>query len=273
MKESALISIIMPAYNAAEFISEAIDSVLTQDYPHWELLIINDGSKDHTARVIEKYSDPRIRTFHTENRGVSKARNTGLAAMHGDYFTFLDADDLLTKDSLSVRMKLFEVHPEISFVEGGIEIVESKSGRVLSKHFPNYQGPPRSELIALSGRCFVSVGWMIKRDAHKVYQFPENMSHAEDLVFFISISEKGLYRSCAEVVMQVRRFGKSAMSNLHALEKGYAQLIDYSKTLVNIRQSELIAMADKIRVIMFKSYLRRGYFWRAILVFFRGVKA
>lgn len=273
MNEAALISIIMPAYNASAFIADAIDSVLAQDYPHWELLIINDGSTDHTAEVIETYSDSRIRIFHTENRGVSKARNIGLTAMHGQYFTFLDADDLFPKNSLSLRLNLFQLHPEVNFVEGGIEVVEAKSGRFISQHFPNYKGSPRSELIALSGHCFVSVGWMIKREINKVYQFPEDMSHGEDLVFFISISEKGVYMSCAEVVMQVRRFGKSAMSNLRALEKGYAQLIAYTKTLVNVRQSELMAMTEKTRIIMFKSYLRRGYFWRAILVFFRGVKA
>ena len=73
--------------------------------------------------------------------------------------------------------------------------------------------------------------------------------------------------------MKIRRFNGSAMSNLRALERGYAQIIAYGNTLVNIRQSELLAMAEKIRQVMFKSYLRRGKLWSAFLVFFRGVKA
>ncbi len=273
MITSPLISVIMPAYIAAAFITEDIQSVLMQDYQHWELLIINDGSKDNTGQLIEKFNDPRIRTFHTENRGVSKARNLGLAEMHGDYFAFLDADDVYLPSSLSSRLAVFHNDNRVTFVDGAVEVINGNRGTVVTHYRPDFYGNPRSELLALNGRCFTSVSWMVKRSPTVVYQFPEHMTHGEDFVFFVGISENGTYACTSETIMKIRRFNGSAMSNLRALERGYAQIIAYGNTLVNIRQSELLAMAEKIRQVMFKSYLRRGKVWSAFLVFFRGVKA
>ena len=89
------ISIIMPAYNAASFISKAIESVQTQTFADWELLIINDGSVDDTLQVAQKFAqqDRRIRVISQENQGVSAARNAGLGAAKGTYIAFIDSDD------------------------------------------------------------------------------------------------------------------------------------------------------------------------------------
>lgn len=91
-----LVSIIVPAYNVADEIKECINSVQRQMYQQWELIIVNDGSKDNTAEIVDKLSkeDSRIRLINQENGGVSKARNTGLREANGDYIAFLDGDDL-----------------------------------------------------------------------------------------------------------------------------------------------------------------------------------
>ena len=93
----ALISIIMPAYNAAATLAACMDSILAQTYREIELIIVNDGSTDATASVLHAYSlkDTRVRAVHTENRGVSAARNTALTCARGDYIGFVDADDRL----------------------------------------------------------------------------------------------------------------------------------------------------------------------------------
>ncbi|MBK8309957.1 MAG: glycosyltransferase family 2 protein [Chitinophagaceae bacterium] len=83
-----LISVIMPAYNVSFYIADSIQSVVDQTYSNWELLIINDGSTDNTAEVVQKFTDPRIRYFEKENGGVSSARNVGLDEMKGDFFAF-----------------------------------------------------------------------------------------------------------------------------------------------------------------------------------------
>jgi glycosyltransferase involved in cell wall biosynthesis len=91
-----LVSIIVPAYNVASEIEDCIRSVQLQTYGQWELLVVNDGSKDNTAAVVENLAeeDSRIRLINQDNGGVSKARNTGLSEAQGEYIAFLDGDDM-----------------------------------------------------------------------------------------------------------------------------------------------------------------------------------
>lgn len=104
----ALVSIIMPAFNAEKYIEECVDSIIAQSYADWELIIVDDGSTDSTPQLTDRFSgtDPRIRVVHRENGGVSKARNAGLDIAKGEYVVFIDADDIVPTDSLKARMNL-----------------------------------------------------------------------------------------------------------------------------------------------------------------------
>ena len=103
MKNSdSLISIIIPVYNRAHCIGNAIESVIDQSHPKWELIIIDDGSTDSIAELLKNYKDPRIKYFFQENAGVSKARNFGASLAIGIYLLFLDSDDSLKPDLLQV---------------------------------------------------------------------------------------------------------------------------------------------------------------------------
>lgn len=97
-----MFSVIMPAYNSAAFLPQALDSLLAQTTDDFEAVIVNDGSADNTQQIIDAYmaKDPRIRCLTQENAGVSAARNNGLTAAKGDYVTFLDADDYYAPDTL-----------------------------------------------------------------------------------------------------------------------------------------------------------------------------
>lgn len=105
-----LITIIVPAYNAQEYISECIDSVLNQTYSQWELLIIDDGSTDQTPAFVDQFvkKDPRIYLYHQVNKGVSAARNYGLELARGEFIVFLDSDDLLTQNSIQTRVEAIQ---------------------------------------------------------------------------------------------------------------------------------------------------------------------
>lgn len=107
-----LVSIMMPAYNAAEFIGQAIDSVLAQTYLNWELIVVDDGSTDGTASISGSYADPRIKVISQPNGGESAARNTALAHMQGELVAFLDADDAYLPDHLSGTVNYLNQHPE-----------------------------------------------------------------------------------------------------------------------------------------------------------------
>lgn len=109
------ISIVMPTHNYGCFIDEAIQSVINQNYQDFELIIINDGSSDHTGDVVGKYQD-RLTYIQTEHQGQTHARQIGIDLAKGDYFCFLDADDMYEKDMLSTQIALLERSPDIDFV-------------------------------------------------------------------------------------------------------------------------------------------------------------
>ncbi|MDQ7085044.1 MAG: glycosyltransferase family A protein [Sulfurovum sp.] len=119
----------LPTYNAQKYIEEAIESVINQTYIHWELIIINDGSTDNTSSLIASFSDTRIISLTQENQGVSHARNRGLDIAKGKYITFLDADDVLPRQSIEKRYLYLEQNKDIDIVDGIINVKNSTLDR------------------------------------------------------------------------------------------------------------------------------------------------
>jgi glycosyltransferase involved in cell wall biosynthesis len=99
-----LVSIIVPVFNGQKFLSRCVDSVTAQNYPEWELILVDDGSTDGTAGICDKYAadHQRIRAFHTVNGGPAAARNIGMKNAAGQFFYFLDADDFIAPDTLEL---------------------------------------------------------------------------------------------------------------------------------------------------------------------------
>src|SRR5215208_7628052 len=113
---SPLVSVVIPCYNQAHFLGEAIESVLAQSYPYFEIIVVDDGSPDDTSEVAARY--PEVRLVRQENQGVSGARNSGFARSEGEYVVFLDADDRLLPEALEAHLEHLEAHPECAFVSG-----------------------------------------------------------------------------------------------------------------------------------------------------------
>ena len=115
-----LISVVIPAYNAELFLDETLESVLSQTYENWECIIVNDGSTDSTESVAKKWceKDSRFRLTDKENGGLSSARNWGIKESKAEYIAFLDADDILTPDSLEVRINVL--------IEQNVDLVATK---------------------------------------------------------------------------------------------------------------------------------------------------
>ena len=111
-----MISIIIPVYNAENSIHRCIRSVCSQTYKDWELILVDDGSKDNSGKICDEYSkqDKRIHVIHKENEGVSKARNAGLKIATGDYISFVDSDDWLDNNYLQNFMPYTEYDIVIS---------------------------------------------------------------------------------------------------------------------------------------------------------------
>lgn len=126
----AMVSIIVPAYNAQDTVGRCIESILTQTYQDFELILVDDGSSDDTPKILDEYAqkNTRIRVIHKANSGVSDARNHGLAQARGEYIQFLDADDWITPDATRLFVRAMEDTP-------GCDMVIADFYRVIGKTF------------------------------------------------------------------------------------------------------------------------------------------
>jgi len=116
-----LISVVIPCYNQAHFLGEAIASVVAQGYPHIEIVLVDDGSLDDPAAVAAAF--PGVRCIRQENRGLAAARNRGLAECHGEMVVFLDADDKLLPGAVEAGVRLLTREPSVAFAAGHSELI------------------------------------------------------------------------------------------------------------------------------------------------------
>ena len=124
--DGPLVSVVMPAYNACTYLDQAVRSVLDQDYPHAELIVVDDGSVDGTAEQAEQYG-PRVRVLRQKNRGPAAARNLAIRHAKGSLIAFLDADDVWLPGKLSAQVAELQRHPEVGLVFGKFTRWESKA--------------------------------------------------------------------------------------------------------------------------------------------------
>jgi len=124
-------SVLVPSYNQAHFLSAALDSLRAQTYPEWEALVVNDGSTDGTAALMERYAreDRRIRPFHQENGGVASALNRGLAEARGEWICWLSSDDLFTPDKLAVHLDAIRGDAGLRFMHGDYQVLFDQTGK------------------------------------------------------------------------------------------------------------------------------------------------
>lgn len=114
---SLSVSIVIPCYNSAQFVRDALDSALAQDYDALDIVVVNDGSTDDFAARTASYGDnPRIKIVAQENRGLPAARNRGIRESHGAYLKFLDADDWLAPQTISKQIAAFQKNPDLGLV-------------------------------------------------------------------------------------------------------------------------------------------------------------
>jgi glycosyltransferase involved in cell wall biosynthesis len=190
-----LVSIVMPAFNGENFIRQAIDSVLSQTYSNWELIIVDDGSTDHTAEIIRGYGDDsRIRYIYQENKGQAAALNRGLDLASGEFITTLDTDDWYAPDSLLERVHYLNGHLEFGTVYGdGIYCdVDGKMLKRFSEYrIGNVSGDVYETLITAP---FFGTGAnvMIRREITEEFQlrYDERIFWCQDLDFYIRVAER-----------------------------------------------------------------------------------
>ncbi len=158
MVDNPLVSVVMPAYNAAAYIDEAVESMLAQTYQNWELLIADDASTDNTKAVLGKYQDPRILFFHNgKNLGYQSTCNKLFALCKGDFITFLDADDYCPANRLSLLLAPFAQNPNLGMVGSAYHIVDNDKNLIDTVYKPLTYAEIREHLPKESAFCGATI--------------------------------------------------------------------------------------------------------------------
>ena len=186
--------------------------------------------------------------------------------MEGDFFCFLDSDDMLTPNSLHSRLEVFKRGESLEYVDGAILIMDHDLKKIIAEWVPCFTGKPFEDLVSLSGRSFFGNTWMIKRVPGKKYFMRAEFSHGEDLVFYLDISRtnSGDYHYTKDYILKYRKHNSSAMKNLDGLVTGYQQIAEILKSELNISPKLYKKYCERANRIITLSYLRYGNFRSAL---------
>jgi len=180
------VSIYIPAYNAEDFIQEAIDSGLNQTYTDLEIVVVNDGSTDATGEILDTmYStEPRVRIIHQANGGISSATNAAIHACKGEYILQLDSDDAILPEAVESLVSVLEKN-DVGFVYGDSYLIDSK-GKMIGNA---YSWSMYDRFRLLNGMMIHHPRMFRKRDFYRTSQFDSSLSNAVDYDFFLKLSE------------------------------------------------------------------------------------
>ena len=214
LKGKPLVSVIVPIYNAEQYLTACVDALLAQTYTHIEILLVDDGSKDRSGILCDEYAqrDSRVRVLHLQNGGVSRARNHALEVMKGEWVCFADADDEVTP---------YYVEHFVDAMEEGIDVIISEvifvheEGRNERLSYKRHGTLPLTEIFSINelsahgyacAKCYrtchmrsVTYGLMLR--------FPEEIKYSEDLLFvmqYLEVSPQAKYISYADYIYYLR---------------------------------------------------------------------
>lgn len=213
-----MISVVIPLYNKEQSIASTLQTVLNQTYQDFEIVIVDDGSTDHSVGEVTKMTDPRIRLIHQENAGVSAARNRGIEEAKGEYIAFLDADDEWKSDYLKTQYELTQKYPECSVFACNYEFKDGQGkvtptiirkipfkgeDGILSNYF---------EVASCSHPPICSITIMVKKNAiQSIGGFPVGIKSGEDLLTWarLAVNGKIAYAKQAYAVFNVEGYSIS----------------------------------------------------------------
>ncbi|MFY0630551.1 MAG: glycosyltransferase [Flavobacteriaceae bacterium] len=208
-----LVSVIMPAYNAASFIKEAIESVINQTYENWELIIINDGSKDNTLEIIHSFASNSDKIKYIDcqrNRGVAYARNRGISIAKGQFLALLDSDDVWLNEKLKVQVSFLLDKKDSSLVYSSYRRMSS-DGKKVSTIIPVAQKTSRKELLMSNNIPLLTV--IINRENLSSISFNEKMRTSADYNLWLNILKEAPFAHGINTDLARYRNVRNSLSN------------------------------------------------------------
>jgi len=212
------VSVVIPSRNRAQMLARALDSILTQTYSNFEIIIVSDGSTDNTDEIVASFDDPRITYLkHDKAKGASAARNTGLKIVRGEYICFLDDDDEWVPDKLKQQLAIIEgTEDKLGLVYGGIEYY--RDGKLIKTRLPENKGYIFDKMLDRQalGACPTI---MLKRAVlDKVGLFDESLPRGNDGDYWRRITKHFEVDFVPEVVARIH-LGHDDRISLNTPEK------------------------------------------------------
>lgn len=230
MPENDLVSAVIPTYNYAHFVADAIESALAQTYRPLEVIVVDDGSTDDTRSVLERYAG-RIVAIRKPNGGLSSARNAGIKAARGVCVAILDADDIWMPDKIERQMALLREHPEAGAIGCGAELVDAQGRLKEVKLFPAPSGTRLERLRAVllrqqwvggSGSGALIPVTMLDR----VGLFDEQLSAAEDWDMWLKLVAEGPVFNVPAPLVRIRQHHTGTFRNAQKMERNQWVVFD-----------------------------------------------
>ncbi|WP_417238828.1 glycosyltransferase family 2 protein [Bizionia sp.] len=233
--DSALVSIIIPTFNRASYIGDALNSIMVQSYTHWECIVVDDGSRDNTADIMHAIckKDARISYYKRSKdypKGVNGARNFGIDKSKGDYIAFCDDDDFWLPEKLEKQIPIFKSHPEVGLVTGNIEFVNAdgvRTGRVITQ--TGNHGYVFEDLLFKNRLSMITP--VIRRSViDKVGLFNTNFTLSEDWEYWRRVAYYYPFYALPDVLACVRKH--DANTSLIVTNAPFEQYVLYRKLTI-----------------------------------------
>jgi glycosyltransferase involved in cell wall biosynthesis len=239
---SVFFSIIIPTFNRADRIANTIQSALNQNYDNFEIIVVDDGSTDHTKEVITSIKDPRIRYFRKDNEERAIARNVGIEQATGDYVTFLDSDDALYAHYFDEALTIIKQYNHPEWLHLAYE-VKDESGRVIRQENQR-KGDINKSLI--TGNHLSCIGVFVRKDIIQKYQFNQDPAiiGSEDYLLWLELAS---------------RFPLMYSNKISAFMVQHA-----NRSVINFDQHQLIARIEKSIEIVSKDQSMHKFLNRAL---------
>jgi glycosyltransferase involved in cell wall biosynthesis len=213
---NCLVSILMPAYNAEQFIAKSIECILNQTYENWELIIADDASKDNTRKIIEHFKDNRIKIFHNKtNLGYLETWNKLISKATGSFITFLDADDLCSLNRIEILLNTFKNNQDLGAVGSNFNRINDQGIIIESSNFPLKHDEIKEAMPQKFH--FIGSALMIRKEVFEsigVYHTFFNRMGAEDHYWVYLILEKFKMCNVKEALYSYRFNEHSVTGNI-----------------------------------------------------------
>ena len=265
MVMAPLVSILMPVYKTAPYLSEAMDSMLCQTFKDFELIVLDDYSPDNAEEILDSYDDPRIVRYKGEkNAGLSNVLNVGIGMARGKYIARMDSDDISLPQRLQVQVDYLEKHPDVDLVSVGMRLFGAKEGTWVRELNPE---KVKIEAMFHSPVLHASSVWRKEAFEKQGLRFRQEMVPAEDYDLWTRAMLKGLKLvNLSEVLYEYRIHESQAtvQTDKTAAKSREVQMAYLQEALPSLSDSNIKAFPKKLRPVFFAN-LRDGFFDKKLL--------